>query len=135
MFYAAPNFTNVSSILHISVFCLFCVYVCKTRLSRATADNAWLSKQLENESSQPRAFEADDRGKHAYPDSGHQAYPRQWASNSLNYAGGRNFTVSSQVLSRQIVHNTVGSLSLAKNALHSTSYVYAANTLRNNVLL
>ena len=28
MFYAAPNFTNVSSILHISVFRLFCVYVC-----------------------------------------------------------------------------------------------------------
>ena len=27
MFYAAPNFTNVSSILHISVFRLFCVYV------------------------------------------------------------------------------------------------------------
>ena len=38
-------------------------------------------------------------------------------------AGGRNFTVSSHVLSRQIVHNTVGSLPLAKNALHSpTSY-------------
>ena len=77
MFYAAPNFTNVSSILHISVFRLFCVHVCNTRLSRATADNAWLSKQLENESSRPRPFEADDRGKHAYPDSGLQAYPRQ----------------------------------------------------------
>ena len=48
-----------------------------TRLSRATADNAWLSKQLENESSRPRAFETDDRGKHAYPDSGLQTYPRQ----------------------------------------------------------
>ena len=97
------------------------MYICNTHLSRATADNAWLSKQLENESSRPRTFEADDRGKHAYPDSGHQAYPRQWASNVLNYAGGRNFTVSSQVLSRQIVHNTVGLLPLAKNALHSTS--------------
>ena len=71
------------------------------RLSRATADSAWLSKQLENGASRPRPFEAAERGKHAYPDSGHQAYPRQWASNSLNYAGGRNFTVSSQVLSRQ----------------------------------
>ena len=47
------------------------------RLSHATADSAWLSKQLENGSSCPRAFEAADRGKHAYPDSGHQAYPRQ----------------------------------------------------------
>ena len=27
MFYVAPNFMNVSSILHISVFRLFCVYV------------------------------------------------------------------------------------------------------------
>ena len=48
-----------------------------TRLSRATADNAWLSKRLENEYSRPRAFEADVRGKHAYPDSGLLAYPRQ----------------------------------------------------------
>ena len=47
-----------------------------------TADSAWLSKQLENGSSRPRAFEAAERGKHAYPDNGHQAYPRQWASNS-----------------------------------------------------
>ena len=45
------------------------VYV---RLSRATADSAWLSKQLENGSSRPRAFEAAERGKHAYPDSGHE---------------------------------------------------------------
>ena len=47
-----------------------------------TADSAWLSKQLENRFSRPRSFEAADRGKHAYPDSGLQAYPRQWASNS-----------------------------------------------------
>ena len=45
-------------------------------LSRATADSAWLSKQLENGSSRPRAIEVADRGKHAYPDSGFQAYPR-----------------------------------------------------------
>ena len=51
-------------------------------LSRATANGAWLSKQLENGSSSPRAIEAADRGKHVYPDSGLQAYPRQWASNS-----------------------------------------------------
>ena len=37
--------------------------------------------------------------------------------------GGRNFTDSSQVLSRQIVHNTVGSLSLTKNALHSPTSI------------
>ena len=37
-----------------------------------TADSAWLSKQLKNGSSRPRAFEAADRGKHAYPHSGLQ---------------------------------------------------------------
>ena len=42
-------------------------------LSRATTDSAWLLKQLENGSSRPRAFEAAEKGKHAYP--------RQWASN------------------------------------------------------
>ena len=83
-------------------------------LSHAKADSAWLLKQLENGSSRHRAFEAD-RGKHAYLHSGLQAglqaYPRQWASNR---EGG-----TSLYLSRQIVHNTVGSLPLAKNALHS----------------
>ena len=34
MFYAAPNFKNVSSILHISVFRLFCVYVCNIHVFR-----------------------------------------------------------------------------------------------------
>ena len=34
MFHAAPNFTNVSSILHISVFRLFCVYVCNKHVFR-----------------------------------------------------------------------------------------------------
>ena len=47
-------------------------YAPDVRLSRATADSAWLSKQLENGSSRRRAFEATERGKHAYPDSGHQ---------------------------------------------------------------
>ena len=47
------------------------VYVC-TRLLRATADSAWLSKQLKNGSSWPRTSEAADRGKHAYPESGLQ---------------------------------------------------------------
>ena len=31
-------------------------------------DRAWLSKKLKNWSSRPRASEAADRGKHAYPD-------------------------------------------------------------------
>ena len=31
-------------------------------------DSAWLSKQLKNGSSRPRASEAADRSKHAYPD-------------------------------------------------------------------
>ena len=31
-------------------------------------DSAWLSKQLKNRSSRPRASEAADRGKHAFPD-------------------------------------------------------------------
>ena len=66
------------------------VCVC-VRISRSTADSAWLSKQrLENGCSRPRAFEAAERGKHTYPESGikliqesgHQAYPREWASNS-----------------------------------------------------
>ena len=47
------------------------VYVC-TRLLRATADDAWLSKQLKNGSSWPRTSEAADGGKHAYPESGLQ---------------------------------------------------------------
>ena len=34
MFYTAPNFTKVSSILHISVFRLFCVYVCNIHVFR-----------------------------------------------------------------------------------------------------
>ena len=87
-------------------------------LSHATADSAWLLKQLVNVSSRHRAFEAD-RGKHAYLHSGLQAglqaYPRQWASNR---EGG-----TSLYLSRQIVHNTVGSLPLAKNALHSLTSI------------
>ena len=40
-----------------------------TRFSR---DSAWLSKQLKNGSNCPRASEASERGKHAYPDSGLQ---------------------------------------------------------------
>ena len=36
-----------------------------TRLSR---DGAWLPKQLKDGSSRPRASEAADRGKNAYPD-------------------------------------------------------------------
>ena len=87
-------------------------------LSHATADSAWLLKQLENGSSRHGAFEAD-RDKHAYLHSGLQAglqaYPRQWASNR---EGG-----TSLYLSRQIVHNTVGSLPLAKNALHSLTSI------------
>ena len=42
---------------HTHVFRSSRVYVC-TRLLRATADSAWLSKQLENGSSRPRAIEA-----------------------------------------------------------------------------
>ena len=91
---------------------------CVRMLSHAKADSAWLLKQLENGSSRHRAFEAD-RGKHAYLHSGLQAglqaYPRQWASNR---EGG-----TSLYLSRQIVHNTVGSLPLAKNALHSLTSI------------
>ena len=45
---------------------------CVRMLSHATADSAWLFKQLENGSSRHRAFEAD-RGKHAYLHSGLQA--------------------------------------------------------------
>ena len=70
-FYILPHTPTCSS-----------VYIIATRLSRATADSPWLSKQLENGSSRPRAIEAADRGKHAYPDSGLQAYPKQLASNS-----------------------------------------------------
>ena len=40
-----------------------------TCLLHATADSAWLSKQLKNRSSCPRASKVADRGKHAYPDS------------------------------------------------------------------
>ena len=113
---------NVSSILHSTTHppaCSIC-RACVRMLSHATADSAWLLKQLENGSSRHLAFEAD-RGKHAYLHSGLQdglqAYPRQWASNR---EGG-----TSLYLSRQIVHNTVGSLPLAKNALHSlTSCTY-----------
>ena len=44
--------------------------------------------------------------------------------------GGRIVTDSSQVLSRQIVHNAVGSLPLAKNALHSpTSYFLSSSSV------
>ena len=39
-----------------------------TFLIRPSRDSAWLSKQLKNGSSRPRASEAADRGKHAYPD-------------------------------------------------------------------
>ena len=39
---------------------------------RATADNAWLSKQLKNGCSWPRTSKAADGGKHAYPESGLQ---------------------------------------------------------------
>ena len=44
-----------------------CTFVIRyyTLLSR---DSAWLSKQLKNGSSRPRASEAADRGKNAYPD-------------------------------------------------------------------
>ena len=63
-FYILPHAARVFRVLH-----------CRQRLR--------LSKQLlENGSSRPRAFEAAERGKHAYPDSDHQAYPREWASNS-----------------------------------------------------
>ena len=44
--------------------------------------------------------------------------------------GGRNFTDLSQVLSRQIAHNAVGSLPLAKNALHSPTSNNKATTNR-----
>ena len=40
----------------------------------AVARTGWLSKQLKNGSSHPRASKVADRGKHAYPDSGLQAY-------------------------------------------------------------
>ena len=36
--------------------------------NRLSRDSAWLSKQLKSGSSRPRASEAADRGKHAYPD-------------------------------------------------------------------
>ena len=44
--------------------------------------------------------------------------------------GGRNVTDSSQVLSRQIVHNAVGSLPLAKNALHSPTSILSMLKMR-----
>ena len=124
-FYVLPH-THTPRTLHV------CVYV---RLSHATADSAWLSKQLENRSSRPRAFEAAEKGKHAYPDSGHQIKFIQ--DSGLQIAEttlGRNFTVSSQVLSRQIVHNIVELLPLAKNALLSPTSIWPIQNLPINVV-
>ena len=111
-FYILPH-TPTCSVRRVCV----CTYY--TRLSRTTADSAWLSKQLENSV----ALE---------PSKQPTEVARQWAS-SLSCElqtplEERNFAVSSQVLSRQIVHNTVGSLQLAKNALHSpTSIIICAS--------
>ena len=62
----------------------------------------------------PQAFKAADRGKHAYPDSGLQVYPRQRASNLLE--GGTSL-YHLRFSGEKIMHNTVGLLLLAKNAL------------------
>ena len=99
----------------------------------ATADSAWLSTQLENGSSRPRAFEAAERGKHAYPDSGLkikliQDSGLRIAESTLE---GGTSPYHLRFLANKIVHNIVGSLPLAKNALHSptSTYYYALHNV------
>ena len=80
------------------------VYVC-TRLSRAIADSAWLSKQLENGSSRPRAIEAANRGKHAYPGSGLQIAEISLEGETSLYHLGKNSEQHSWIApARQKMH-------------------------------
>ena len=76
-----------------------------------------LSKQLENGSSRPRAFEVAERGKliKLIQDSGLRI-----AETTLE--GGTSL-YHLRFSADKIVHNIVGSLPLAKNALHSPTSI------------
>ena len=73
------------------------MYVC-THLLRATADNAWLSKQLKNGSSWPQTSEAADGGKHAYPESGLQI-----AENPLEGGASRDLLAAETWLAAHVL--------------------------------
>ena len=110
MLYAAPNFTHFRVPF---VLCMYVIYTsfacyCRQRLAFETA-----GKQVQSPSKQTTEVSTliQTVGFKLIQDSELQI------PETLLEGG----TVSSQVLSRQIVHNTVGSLQLAKNALHSTS--------------